>query len=168
MTFNWAVLVAYAVKTGTVSTPLFILYLGLIFWTVGYDTIYACQDIEDDAMVGIKSTARKFGGRVKLGVGVCYLIFFCLITGVWVSGVDTLQQFYLDRKAPNIIHHSMYSSPYTYIPAIWPGLQLIKQVVGIQIDDPVKNLFIFKTNVWQAILWLIAAAGFGLIAIAST
>ena len=168
MTFNWAVLVAYAAKTGTVSTPLFILYLGLIFWTVGYDTIYACQDIEDDAMVGIKSTARKFGGRVKLGVGVCYLIFFCLITGVWVSGVDTLQQFYLDRKAPNIIHHSMYSSPYTYIPAIWPGLQLIKQVVGIQIDDPVKNLFIFKTNVWQAILWLIAAAGFGLITIAST
>lgn len=58
MTFNWAVLVAYAVKTGTVSLPLFILYLGLIFWTVGYDTIYACQDMEDDAMVGIKSTAR--------------------------------------------------------------------------------------------------------------
>jgi len=74
MTFNWAVLVAYAAKTGTVSTPLFILYIGLIFWTVGYDTIYACQDIEDDAMVGIKSTARKFGGRVKLGVGICYLI----------------------------------------------------------------------------------------------
>ena len=104
MTFNWAVLVAYAAKTGTVSTPLFILYLGLIFWTVGYDTIYACQDIEDDAMVGIKSTARKFGGRVKLGVGVCYLIFFCLITGVWVSGVDTLQQFYLDRKAVSYTH----------------------------------------------------------------
>jgi len=80
MTFNWAVLVAYAAKTGTVSLPLFILYIGLIFWTVGYDTIYACQDIEDDAMVGIKSTARKFGGRVKLGVGVCYLTSVLLIT----------------------------------------------------------------------------------------
>ena len=79
MTFNWAVLVAYAAKTGTVSTPLFLLYLGLIFWTVGYDTIYACQDIEDDAIVGIKSTARKFGGRVKLGVGVCYLIALAMI-----------------------------------------------------------------------------------------
>jgi len=89
MTFNWAVLVAYAAKTGTVSLPLFILYLGLIFWTVGYDTIYACQDIEDDAMVGIKSTARKFGGRVKLGVGVCYLICVVLITYaslVWRTG----------------------------------------------------------------------------------
>ena len=79
MTFNWAVLVAYAAKTGTVSLPLFILYLGLIFWTVGYDTIYACQDIEDDAMVGIKSTARKFGGRVKLGVGVCFAFCYALL-----------------------------------------------------------------------------------------
>jgi len=58
LTFNWAVLVAYAAKTETVSLPLFILYAGLIFWTVGYDTIYACQDIEDDMKIGVKSTAR--------------------------------------------------------------------------------------------------------------
>ncbi len=75
MTFNWAVLVAYAAKTGVMSAPLFLLYLGLIFWTVGYDTIYACQDIEDDAMVGIKSTARKFGGRLRFGVFICYSLF---------------------------------------------------------------------------------------------
>ena len=60
MTFNWAVLVAYAVKTGEINySPFSLLYLGLIFWTVGYDTIYACQDMEDDAMVGIKSTALR-------------------------------------------------------------------------------------------------------------
>lgn len=72
MTFNWAVLVAYAAKSGEVSGPLLILYVGLIFWTVGYDTIYACQDIEDDATIGVKSTARRFGSQVKLGVGLCY------------------------------------------------------------------------------------------------
>ena len=79
LTFNWAVLVAYAAKTGVVSTPLFILYAGLIFWTVGYDTIYACQDIEDDMKIGVKSTARRFGKQVKLGVSLCFTVFFCMI-----------------------------------------------------------------------------------------
>ena len=65
LTFNWAVLVAYAIKTGTLSPAVMILYIGLIFWTVGYDTIYACQDIEDDALIGVKSTARRFGKRIK-------------------------------------------------------------------------------------------------------
>jgi len=91
MTFNWAVLVAYAAKTGEVSAPLFILYLGLIFWTVGYDTIYACQDIEDDAMIGVKSTARRFGSRVKWGVGVCYLVFiFCTAAAINLGGFMTI------------------------------------------------------------------------------
>jgi len=63
-----------AAKTETLNTPLFILYAGLIFWTVGYDTIYACQDIEDDMKIGVKSTARRFGKRVKLGVGINYAI----------------------------------------------------------------------------------------------
>lgn len=58
LTFNWALLVAYAAKTEIVSLPLFIFYAGLICWTVGYDTIYACQDIEDDMKIGVKSTAR--------------------------------------------------------------------------------------------------------------
>ncbi|CAM3711977.1 4-hydroxybenzoate octaprenyltransferase [Litorimonas haliclonae] len=79
LTFNWAVLVAYAAKTGEVSPPLLLLYAGLIFWTIGYDTIYACQDIEDDAMIGVKSTARRFGQRIKLGVGVNYGIMVLLI-----------------------------------------------------------------------------------------
>ena len=73
MTFNWAVLVAYAAKTGTVILPLLILYAGLIFWTVGYDTIYACQDIEDDMKIGVKSTARRFGKHLIPAVTACLL-----------------------------------------------------------------------------------------------
>ena len=167
LTFNWAVLVAYAVKTGEISLPVLILYIGLMFWTVGYDTIYACQDMEDDAMVGIKSTALRFGGRVKLGVGICYLIFFCLTTGVWISGMDTLHQYYLDQIAPDIIHVPIYKSPVVYLPALLPGVQLLKQVREFNLNDPWKNLALFKSNVWQAILWLIASAGFGLMVILS-
>lgn len=52
--------------------PAVLLYLGGVFWTLGYDTIYALQDIEDDAMVGVKSSARRLGGGVRIGVAIFY------------------------------------------------------------------------------------------------
>ncbi len=61
LTFNWGVLVAYAAAAGGLSTPAVILYAAGFFWTLGYDTIYAHQDTEDDALIGVKSTALKFG-----------------------------------------------------------------------------------------------------------
>ena len=84
LTFNWAVLVAYTAKTGAVTPALCLLYGGLIFWTIGYDTIYACQDKEDDALIGIKSTARLFGDKVGYWIGFLYifaniLIFYSLL-----------------------------------------------------------------------------------------
>jgi len=72
LTFNWAVLVAYVAKTGQLGTPLFLLYAGLVFWTIGYDTIYACQDTEDDALIGVKSTARLFGSKTRFWLGTAY------------------------------------------------------------------------------------------------
>ncbi|HFB55512.1 MAG TPA: 4-hydroxybenzoate octaprenyltransferase [Hellea balneolensis] len=72
LTFNWAVLVAYTAKTGEITPALLILYAGLVLWTIGYDTIYACQDVEDDAMIGVKSTARLFGEKTRLWVGLIY------------------------------------------------------------------------------------------------
>ena len=80
LTFNWAVLVAYAAKTETVSLPLLVIYAGLIFWTIGYDTIYACQDIEDDMKIGVKSTARWAEKNIARFVfhvyGACITIIF--------------------------------------------------------------------------------------------
>jgi len=67
MTFNWAVLVAYAAKTGEVSGPLFILYLGLIFWTVGYDTIYACQDNMAEPSTFFASFRMPVIGIINIG-----------------------------------------------------------------------------------------------------
>jgi 4-hydroxybenzoate polyprenyltransferase len=72
MTFNWGVLVAAATIDGALGVPALAFYAGAILWTVGYDTIYACQDMEDDALVGVKSSARAFGRHVKLAVGLLY------------------------------------------------------------------------------------------------
>ncbi len=64
-TFNWGVLMSWAAVTGQVSTAAVLLYAGGIFWTLAYDTVYAHQDREDDARIGIKSTALRLGQRSK-------------------------------------------------------------------------------------------------------
>lgn len=61
LTFKWGALVGWAAITGSLSPAAVVLYAGSVLWTVGYDTIYAHQDTEDDALVGLKSTALKFG-----------------------------------------------------------------------------------------------------------
>ena len=77
LTFNWAVLVAFVAKTGAITPSLLMLYAGLAFWTIGYDTIYACQDKEDDALIGVKSTARLFGKKTKKWIAAIYS--FCVL-----------------------------------------------------------------------------------------
>jgi 4-hydroxybenzoate polyprenyltransferase len=72
LTFNWGVLVGFAAVEGRIGPEALILYAGAIAWTIGYDTIYALQDARDDAIVGVRSTARLFGENVKAGVGAFY------------------------------------------------------------------------------------------------
>ncbi|MBD8677603.1 4-hydroxybenzoate octaprenyltransferase [Sphingomonas sp. CFBP 13720] len=84
MVFSWAAPVAWAQTGGDDLWPLVWLYAGSIAWVVGYDTIYACQDIEDDAMVGVRSSARAMGARVRPGVTLLYLIAIaCWAGAVW-------------------------------------------------------------------------------------
>ena len=154
MTFNWAVLVAYAAKTGTVSAPLFILYLGLIFWTVGYDTIYACQDIEDDAIIGVKSTARRFGNNVKAGVFFSYLISFICIF------VSTGFQSSLLASTQNIFVITMYplAPPMRGIAAILaiPFLiHLMWQVSKLKEKQDGGHLKLFKSNLWSGLILIV-------------
>jgi 4-hydroxybenzoate polyprenyltransferase len=61
LTFNWGALLGYSAVTGRLDWPALFLYAGCVLWTLGYDTIYAQQDKEDDALIGVKSTARLFG-----------------------------------------------------------------------------------------------------------
>ncbi|MEM9289780.1 MAG: 4-hydroxybenzoate octaprenyltransferase [Pseudomonadota bacterium] len=69
LAFNYGALVGYSAATGELAVPALLLYGAGIAWTLGYDTIYACQDVEDDALVGVKSTARLFGAQAPLWVG---------------------------------------------------------------------------------------------------
>ena len=79
LTFNWGLIMAYTSILDQISFEIIILYLSAIFWTLGYDTIYGVQDIVDDEIIGIKSTAIKFKKNIKLFTGICYLITLLLI-----------------------------------------------------------------------------------------
>jgi 4-hydroxybenzoate polyprenyltransferase len=72
LTFNWGALVAPAAIRAEIALADWLLYAGLVLWTLGYDTIYAIQDREDDALIGVRSTARRFGGRIRPAVAIIY------------------------------------------------------------------------------------------------
>jgi 4-hydroxybenzoate polyprenyltransferase len=72
LAFAWGALMGWAAVFGSLSAAPVVLYAGTILWVVGYDTVYAMQDIEDDAIVGIGSTARRFGDRSWQLIGTCY------------------------------------------------------------------------------------------------
>jgi 4-hydroxybenzoate polyprenyltransferase len=121
------------------ALPALLLYLGGVFWTLGYDTIYALQDIEDDAMVGVKSSARRLGSHVPRGVAVFYILAMaCAAAAGWMAGLG---------------------------PLYWLGLagyaaHLASQVRRIRTDDPALALRLFKSN-RDAGLILLAAIGLG-------
>jgi 4-hydroxybenzoate polyprenyl transferase len=73
-TFNWGIIMAWASVTNEISYLPILLYIGAIFWTLGYDTIYGIQDISDDEVIGVRSTAIKFRNNLNLFVGSCYLV----------------------------------------------------------------------------------------------
>ena len=74
ITFNWGAVMAYSAFEQAITIEVLILYLAAIFWTLGYDTIYGAQDMSDDEIIGLKSTAVKFKKEIKLFVAVSYTI----------------------------------------------------------------------------------------------
>ena len=74
LTFNWGLVMAWTATGNSISFDIIILYLSAIFWTLGYDTIYGTQDISDDEIIGLKSTAIKFKNNLKKFVTMSYLI----------------------------------------------------------------------------------------------
>ena len=79
-TFNWGIIMAWTAVTNEITYLPILLYIGAIFWTLGYDTIYGLQDISDDEVIGVKSTAIKFKKNLNLFIGSCYLISSILIS----------------------------------------------------------------------------------------
>ena len=72
LAFSWGALTGWSATFASLAWPAVLLYFSAFAWTIGYDTIYALQDARDDAIVGIRSTARLFGARARLGVGLFY------------------------------------------------------------------------------------------------
>ena len=91
LVFSWAALVGWVEVAGTLNLAGGLLYLGGTAWVIGYDTIYALQDVEDDALVGVRSSARRMGAHVKGGVAAFYALALLLWAGaIWMVRPDPL------------------------------------------------------------------------------
>jgi 4-hydroxybenzoate polyprenyltransferase len=125
LTFNWGALVGWMAVHGELSAPAYLLYIAGIAWTLGYDTIYAHQDKEDDALIGVKSTALLFGNRTKTWLSVFYSIaFLCFGGAFFLAGLNGLA---------------------------WLGLAVVAghfawQIFSLDINVPKKCLLLFKRN----------------------
>ena len=100
--FSWGALVGWPAVTGQLSPTIFLMWFGSIAWVVGYDTLYAIQDKEDDALVGVKSSALRLGRKAPLGIGIFYLIAVTLWgAAIWTVRPEALALLAL---APAMIH----------------------------------------------------------------
>jgi 4-hydroxybenzoate polyprenyltransferase len=125
LAFSWGALMGFAVMLGQIDATALLLYAGSISWVIGYDTIYAHQDTEDDALIGIKSTALLFGARTRPALMAFYAMAVALIGGaLWLAAAHG--------------------------PA-WVGLaafaaHLVWQIGRLDISDPALCLRVFKSN----------------------
>jgi len=142
LTFNWGVIMGWSSIVNNVSLEPIILYVAAIFWTLGYDTIYGLQDIQDDEIIGIKSTSIKFKNNVKIFVGICYTFFTLLFLTVFYM-LETNNYFLL-----------------LSIPFI---LSLIYQVKSFNIKKPKTCLDAFKNNNLTGLLIFIFIFSFNIL-----
>lgn len=133
--FSWGALVGWPAVTGEIGTTPFLLWAGAVAWVVGYDTIYALQDREDDALVGVRSSALALGSRVRAGVLVFYLVaLVCWSVTIWMERPDWLGVLALLPMA----------------------LHLLWQVATLRPDDGDDALAKFRSNRSAGLLMFLA------------
>jgi 4-hydroxybenzoate polyprenyltransferase len=125
LAFSWGALMGFAVTLGRIDLTALVLYAGSISWVIGYDTIYAHQDAEDDALIGIKSTARLFAARTHIALAVFYALAVVLI-GVALALAAARWPAWLGLAAF--------------------AAHLVWQIKRLDIADPALCLRIFKSN----------------------
>jgi 4-hydroxybenzoate polyprenyltransferase len=124
-TFGWAAPMGYAAAHGALGWPALLLYAAAILWILGYDTIYAHQDREDDAMIGVKSTARLFAHNTRTLLLACYTgTILLLLLAMWIAHLNALGDWLL----------------------LVPAALLAWQIIALDVDNPARCLKLFKLN----------------------
>ncbi len=131
--FNFGALMGWTAIHGSLAFEIVLLYIGCIFWTLGYDTIYAHQDLEDDAMAGIKSTARRFGSQSRQ----------------WVAGFYMVSALLFGIAAYNIL------GIYGLIAGVVMGIHFARQIYKWDASNAKSSLNIFKSNIVAGFLFMI-------------
>lgn len=135
LTFNWGALMGWAAVRGELTAPALALYAAGFFWTLGYDTIYAHQDKEDDALIGVKSSALKLGGRTRPWLFAFYGAALALAT--LAGALAGLTAAF-------------------YAVLAFAGAQLAWQAATVRPEEPRDCLDKFRSNRWFA--WIVLAA----------
>ena len=126
VTFNYGLILGWTAVRGDLEIVTILFYVGAIFWTLGYDTIYGFQDILDDEIIGLKSTAIKFKGNAKKFLFVCYsFVIFQFVMGGYFMNLNL--SYYIFGIIP-LIHLFFY------------------QVKKFNYEDPYSCLSVFKSN----------------------
>jgi len=112
LVFSWGALVGWPAVTGSLDWPAFLLWFGSIAWVIGYDTLYAIQDIEDDALVGVKSSARRLGDKAPVGIGISYVIAVLLwAAAIWAVRPDWIALLALIPAALHLANQALRADP---------------------------------------------------------
>jgi 4-hydroxybenzoate polyprenyltransferase len=142
LVFSWGALVGWPAVEGRIEAPALLLWGGSVFWVIGYDTIYALQDKEDDALVGVRSSALALGRHARAGVAACYLIAL-ILWGLAFRQVR-VEWFALLALLPMALH-------------------LLGQVATLQPEDGADALAKFRSNRLAGLLmfaacWVVGTA----------
>ena len=126
ITFNYGLVLGWTAIQGEINAVTIIFYLGAIFWTLGFDTIYGYQDLKDDEIIGVKSTSIKFKKKPKLFLTTCYSIFLIslILVGIFMK-LNTMFYFFILIPTAHLLFYQIYKFNY---------------------KDPKNCLKIFKSN----------------------
>jgi len=112
LVFSWGALVGWPAVTGNLGWTPLLLWFGSIAWVVGYDTLYAIQDIEDDALVGVKSSARRLGEKAAVGIGLFYVAAVMLWgAAIWLVRPDWIAVVALAPAALHLANQALRADP---------------------------------------------------------